>query len=57
MTDIFTFKQLCIKNDMNYYSTEIYDENNNSCGWAIWLEKGGHVEFDLDGKLTNIVTY
>ena len=55
-TDISAFKELCIKNNMNYHSTEIYDETNEICGWALWLDVG-HVEFDLDGKLTNVVTY
>lgn len=56
MTDIHAFKQLCIKNDMNYHSTELFNEDNNLCGWAVWLDVG-HVEFDLNGILTNIVTY
>lgn len=58
MTDIFAFKQLCMKNNMDYYSTELYSTDTNEiCGWAVWLNKGGHVEFDLDGMLTNIVAY
>ena len=56
MTDIFTFKQLCIKNDLDYHSTELYDEKNELCGWALWLPVG-HAEFDLDGKLTNVIAY
>ena len=56
-TDLHTFKELCIKNDMDYNSTLLYStETNNVCGIALWL-KVGHVEFDLHGKLTNVVTY
>ena len=55
-TDISTFKSLCIKNNIDYLSTEIYDDTNKICGWALWFGVG-HVEFNLDGNLTNIVNY
>ena len=37
--------------------TVLYDDNNQICGEAIWLEKIGHIEFDKDGNLKNIVRY
>ena len=40
---------------VNFRTTEIYGENEYQ-GYAIWLDKG-HIEFDSDGNLTNIVDY
>lgn len=41
---------------LDCHSTKIYGEDN-SWGYAIWFDNGGHLEFDSDGNLTNIVDY
>ena len=58
MTDMTKTRELLIKYNIPYHTTGLYStETNEPCGWATWLDKGGHFEFDFDGNLTNIVTY
>lgn len=46
------------KYEIGYHTTELYSSTNNSwCGYAIWLNKGGHIEFNILGTLKNIVNY
>ena len=57
MTDLQATLELFYKNGINFHKTVLYNDNNQICGEAIWLEKIGHIEFDKDGKLKNIVRY
>lgn len=58
MTDMDCTFELLNKYNIGFHTTVLYSsETNELCGHAVWLEKGGHIEFDLWGKLTNIVTY
>lgn len=58
MTDMDKFCELLEKNNLDFRTTPIYDtEDNSNCGRAVWLAKGGHAEFDFNGKLTNVVPY
>lgn len=41
---------------VDFHTSKIYGEDN-SWGYAIWFDMGGHLEFDSDGNLTNIVDY
>lgn len=41
---------------VDFHTSKIYGEDN-SLGYAIWFDMGGHLEFDSDGNLTNIVDY
>ena len=56
MTDILYLQTLFAKHNIFYHVTELYNDTNNLCGYAIWLDQG-HIEFDLNGALTNIVKY
>lgn len=47
--------QLLTDNGVYFNCTYIYDENNVRYN-AIWLNKG-HIEFDIDNNISNIVTY
>lgn len=40
---------------IDFRTTKIYGEDD-SWGYAIWFDRG-HIEFDSDGNLTNIVDY
>jgi hypothetical protein len=53
--DIF---DLLDKNNIPFHTTIIYksDGSNEIAGTACWL-KVGHIEFDRDGMITNIVPY
>jgi hypothetical protein len=44
------------KNVILYCVTQLWGDNNELVGYAIWLDVG-HFEFDLDGNLFNIVDY
>ena len=57
MTDLQATLELFNRNEINFHTTVLYNENNQICGEAIWLEKIGHIEFDKDRKLKNIVRY
>ena len=57
MTDLQATLELFNRNEINFHKKVLYNENNQICGDAIWLEKIGHIEFDKDGKLKNIVRY
>ena len=57
MTNLQATLELFYRNEINFHTTVLYNENNQICGEAIWLEKIGHIEFDKDGKLKNIVRY
>lgn len=56
-TDFTAVKNLFYKNHILFNLTKLFDENNEPCGFAFWLDKGGHIEFDIFGKITNIVCY
>ena len=58
MTDYEVMIDLLDKNDIHHLETHLYksDGSNELAGTAIWL-RFGHVEFDTDGKITNIVNY
>ena len=55
MTDFDKFLELCERNNMEYRVIPAYDEKNKSHP-CVWLDVG-HVEFDDNGKITNIVNY
>jgi hypothetical protein len=57
MSDFEKMISLLELNEMvDFRSTKIYGEDD-SWGYAIWFDNGGHLEFDSDGNLTNIVDY
>ena len=56
MNDLEYLIILFNKNGIDYHITEVYNDSNERSGQAMWL-KVGHIEFDNDGMLTNIVTY
>ena len=58
MTDYEVMIDLLDKNGVFHHETELYksDGSNELAGTAIWLTVG-HVEFDENGKITNIVNY
>lgn len=56
MNDMDKTVELLNKYDIDFHTTFIY-RNKKPCGWAMWLSKGGHLEFDFDKKLVNIVEY
>lgn len=58
MTDYEALIDLLDKNGIFHHETLLYksDGSNEIAGTAIWL-KGGHVEFDTNEKITNIVNY
>ena len=57
MTDLQAMQELLDKNGINFHKTVLYNDHNQICGEAIWLEKIGHIEFNKEGKLKNIVRY
>ena len=58
MTDMDCTIDLLNKYGIDYHFTILYStETNELCGHACWLSKGGHIEFDLYGKITNVVNY
>ena len=57
MTDLQAMRELLDKNGINFRKTVLYNDHNQICGEAIWLEKIGHIEFNKEGKLKNIVRY
>lgn len=58
MTDMNKTMELLDKYEIGYHTTELYSSTNNAwCGYAIWLNKGGHIEFNILGALKNIVNY
>ena len=57
MTNLQAMYELLDKNGINFRKTVLYNDDNQICGEAIWLEKIGHIEFNKDGKLKNIVRY
>ena len=57
-TDYSATIELLTKNDIGFHTSKLYStEDNSLCGRAVWLSMGGHIEFDLDGKIKNIVTF
>ncbi len=58
MTDYEVLIDLLDKNKIFHHETELYksDGSNKLAGTAIWFSVG-HVEFDTDGMITNIVNY
>ena len=58
MTDYETLINLLNKNKMFHLETEFYksDGSNELAGTAIWLTVG-HIKFNENGKITNIVIY
>ena len=57
MTDLQAMQELFDKNGINFHKTVLYNGHNQICGESIWLEKIGHIEFNKEGKLKNIVRY
>ena len=57
MTDLQAMQELLDKNGINFRKTVLYNDHNQICGEAIWLEEIGHIEFNKEGKLKNIVRY
>ena len=57
MTDLQAMQELLDKNGIDFRKTVLYNDHNQICGEAIWLEKIGHIEFNKEGKLKNIVRY
>ena len=58
MTDMDKTIELLDKYEIGYHTTELYSSTTTAwCGYALWLGGNGHIEFDLNGKLTNIVNY
>ena len=57
MTDLQAIQELLDKNGIDFRKTVLYNDHNQICGEAIWLEKIGHIEFNKEGKLKNIVRY
>lgn len=49
--------ELLEKYNIGFHTTLIYNEDNEISGWAIWLNKGGHIEFGLNRMIKNVVTY
>lgn len=56
MSDFEKMVSLLDGTGADFRTTKIYGEDN-SWGYAIWFDNGGHLEFDSDGNLTNIVDY
>ena len=56
MTNLQAICELFYKNEINFRKTVLYNEDNRICGEAIWLEIG-HIEFDKNGNLKNVVVY
>jgi hypothetical protein len=58
MTDMDKTVELLNKYEIDFHTTILYSTTDKKpCGWAMWLSKGGHLEFDFDKKLVNIVEY
>lgn len=58
MTDMEKTVELLNKYEIDFHTTILYSPiYKMPCGWAMWLSKGGHLEFDFDQKLVNIVEY
>ena len=57
MTDLQAMWELLDKNGINFRKTVLYNDHNQICGEAIWLEKIGHFEFDKYENLKNVVVY
>lgn len=47
--------ELLTMNNIPYHTSDIYDEYNNKYN-AIWFDNG-HIEFDINNNVENIVTY
>ena len=58
MTDLVVALGLLEQYNIHYNKIILYksDGSNEVAGTAIWLNVG-HIEFDTNGKLTNIVNY
>ena len=56
MSDLNATKYLFNKNNINFQETQIYNDHNEWCGYALWLDTG-HIEFSVNGKIENIVTF
>ena len=56
MTDLQATLELLNRNETNFHTTVLYNENNQICGTAVWLNVG-HFEFDKYENLKNIVVY
>lgn len=56
MKDIVKVMELLKKNNIDFRKSLLYDEYNEICGSALWLEVG-HIEFDVTGKIKNVVNY
>lgn len=58
MTDMEKTVKLLEKYEIDFHTTILYSTiDKKACGWAMWLSEGGHLEFDFDKKLVNIVEY
>lgn len=56
MTDLRAMWEVLYKNGINFHTTVLYNENNQICGTAVWLNVG-HFEFDKYENLKNVVVY
>ena len=56
MTDLQVALELLNRNETNFYTTVLYNENNQICGTVVWLNVG-HFEFDKHENLKNVVVY
>lgn len=56
MTDLQATLELLNKHGIGFRTTVLYNENNQICGTAVWLDVG-HIEFDKDEKLKSLVRY
>lgn len=56
MKDVQVTMDLLKKNGIDFRKTVLYNEDNERCGTTLWLNVG-HIEFDLFGKIKNIVNY
>ena len=56
MTDLQVALELLDKNEINFHTTVLYNENNQICGTVVWLNVG-YFEFDKYKNLKNVVVY
>ena len=56
MTDLQATLELLNRNEINFHTTVLCNENNQICGTVVWLNVG-YFEFDKYENLKNIVVY
>ena len=56
MTDLQATLEILNKNEINFRKTVLYNDHNQICGTAVWLNVG-HIEFDKSEHLKNIIVY